>query len=278
MDFAFNASALAAGGVIERGNVITTLSGLGSVVLPSTGGEGRTAVTNYYSEELELAQAETRVSARQFIEKNPKTGKEEARFATWTSVLMKDVRIFNRVQVEEMGMTISSTRGFEDDDDHEFQIRIWFREVRIGRRKLEVGIDEGLMRMGRYDEFQSFLGSKGKAASLAKRHDASPENLANALKQRKPVRVSLVESIKGWETPALATIDVRGLGTFRFGELMLKPGHRRVNLIRASFGPPKNVHKVKAASFAAEEPFVDSPTGGSMVLGTGEGNGTPIEP
>lgn len=278
MDFAFNASALGAGGVIERGNVITTLPGLGSVVLPSTGGEGRTAVSNYYSEELELAQAETRVSARQFAERNPRTGKDEARFVTWTSVLMKGVSIFSRVHVGEMGMTITSTRGFEDDDDHEFQIRIWFRDIRIDKRNLEIGIDEGLMRMRRYDELQSFLGSKSRAASVAKRHDAPPEKLAKALKQRKHVRVSLVESIKGWETPALATIDVRGLGTFRFGELMLKPGHRRVNLIRASLGPPKNEHEANAASLMAEEPFVESPTGGSMILGTGEGNGTPIEP
>lgn len=277
MDFAFNASALAAGAVVERGNVISTLSGLGSVVLPSTGGEGRTVVSNYFSEELELVQAETRVSARRFAERNPKTGKDEARFVTWTSVVMKGVSIFSRVHVGEMGATITSTRGFEDDDDHDFQIRIWFRDIRIDQRKLEIRIDDGLMRMRRYDELQSFLGSK-RAASLAKRYDAPPEKLAKALKQRRAVRVSLVESIKGWERPALATIDVRGLGTFRFGELMLKPGHRRVNLIRASFGPPKNENKASLASLVAEQSSVESPTGGSMILGTGEGNGTPIEP
>lgn len=277
MDFAFNASALAAGAVIERGQVIATTQSLGSVVLAPTGGEGRTAVSDYYSEELKLGHAETRVTGRQFVGKDPRSGKDATRFVTWTSVLMKDVSVFDRVQVGEMGATITSTRGFEEGDDHEFDILIWFHDVRIDRRKIDIGIDERLMRMRRYDDLQNFLGSeRSAAASVAKRHDAEGDALTRAVRERKPVRVSLVESIKGWESEALATVHVRGLGTFRFGELMLKPGQRRVNLVRVDFGEPRNAHE--SAALMAEGSTPDGPTGGSMTLGSGEGNGTPIEP
>ena len=290
MDFAFNASALVAGGSVERNQVITTTPSLGSVMLAPTGGEGRTVVSSYFSEELEIAQAETRVAGRRWLEK------DEPRFTTWTSVLMRGVSIFGRVHVGEMGTTMTSTRGFDDGDDHEFDVRIWFRNVRVDGRKIDVVIDDPLMRMKRYDEIHSFLGSQRTAAeSVAKRHDANGDALSRALKERKPVRVSLVETIKGWEHEALATIRVRGLGTLRFGELMLKPGQRRVNLILAEFGTPRSGEEairarvqrpdpgnesdaVHALNASDEAPSLDGPTGGSMILGSGEGNGTPVEP
>ena len=281
MDFAFNANALAAGGVIERGNAISTLQGLGSIVLPPTGGEGRTEVSNYYSDALELAHAETRVSARRFVERNARTGEDETRFVTWTSVLMKGVSIFGRVHVGEMGTTITSTRGLEDDDDHEFRIRIWFRDVRIGESKLEIRVDSGLERMKRYGELQARLKSEPAAAThLSARLDARPEDLDRAVKERKHVRVSLVERIEGWEAPSVGTIFVRGIGTLTFGELMLKPGQRRVNLIRATLGARKQRLEQDGGETLrrAEGSFFDGPTGGSMILGSGEGNGTPIEP
>jgi hypothetical protein len=292
MDFAFHANALAAGAVIERGQVIANTPSIGSVVLATAGGEGRTAVSNYFSEELELANAETRVAGRRFVVRDPRSGKEETRFTTWTSVLMKGVSIFGRVNVGEMGLSLSSTRGFEDSDDHDFDIVIWFRDVRVDGKKLEIGIDEALMRMRRYDDLRAFVKEKKAAASLAKRHDAAGDELAAAVGNRKPVRVSLVHSIRGWEAESLATIHVRGLGTFRFGELMLKPGQRRINLIRATFGGDRaNVQEAvqvptsKRRSAAAarmetpeEAPSPDGPTGGSMTLGSGEGNGIPIGP
>lgn len=292
MDFAFHANALAAGAVIERGQVIATTPSIGSVVLATAGGEGRTAVSNYFSEELELANAETRVAGRRFVVRDPRTGKEETRFTTWTSVLMQGVNVFGRVQVGEMGLSLSSTRGFEDSDDHDFDIFIWFRDVRVDGKKLEIVMDDALMKMKRYDDLKAFVKEKKTAASVAKRHDAGGEELTTAVGNRKPVRVSLVQAIRGWESDSLATIRVPRLGIFRFGELMLKPGQRRINLIRATFGDRKETleavqleaprRRSAAASRMEEAPedpsSTNGPTGGSMNLGTGEGNGIPIGP
>ena len=277
MEFAFNASALAAGAVIERGTAVTTLDSLGSVMLTPTGGEGRGSVTSYFSEELELAHAETRVSSHRFFEKN-RDGKSEEKFTTYTSVLMKGVNVFRRVNVGEMGVNMKSTRGFENNDDHEFEIVIWFRDVVVDGKKIRIKIDEKLMSLRRYDDLTAFVGSQQTAAAtLAKRCEAHPDRLTETVRGRKPVSVPLVESITGWEHEALATIFVRGLGTFRFGELMLKPGQRRVNLIRATFGPRRNGAEADPAP-QDEDPTPWGPSGGSMTLGSGEGNGIPIGP
>lgn len=283
MDFAFNASALAAGGVIERGNAVVSTSSLGSIVLAPTGGEGRSAISDYYSQELKIESAETRVSGRRFMEKDPRSGKEEERFATWTSVLMKNVWIFDRVHVTDMQATMTSTRGFEDDDDHEFEVVVRFGVVTVDRKPVKIGIDQNLMGLRRYRDLERFLGSERAAAAVAKRHEAKGDALMSAFKRRKPIHVSLVERITGWRDDTLATIFVPGLGTFRFGELMLKPGQRRVNLIRVTFGPPREQFEAAAPQAmmadGAEGPTSpDEPTGGEMTVGSGEGNGTPIEP
>lgn len=296
MDFAFNASALAAGAEIEFGDAVVTVPSLGSLMLAPNGGQGRAALSGYYSRELKIAQAEATVSGRRFVEKGV------PRFATWTSVVMRDVHIFDKVSIGEMGTTLASVRGLDpDDDDHEFDLHIWYRQVTIGKRRIHIGIDEGLKRMKRYKELQDFLQrQRGAGGMLAKRHEpdqktaqTAGEELSRAVSERRLVRIALVERIDGWETEALATIPVRGLGVFRFGELMLKPGQRRINLIRATFGdaggkdeesPGESRHALMARNETDEAPELPesgeppAPTGGSMILGSGEGNGTPIKP
>ena len=302
MNFAFNGSALAAGAEIEFGDAVITIPSLGSLMLSPEGGQGRAAVSNYFSQELKIGEAESKVAGRKFIGE-----KGEPRFATWSSVVMKDVHVFDKVHVGEMGTALLSTRGLEDEDDHEFDLYIWFQGVQVGKRKIHIQIDEGLRGMKRYRELQAHLRQEGAVDELAKRHSSDPSaakkaahELAKCVDARKPVCVSLVQRIDGWETKALATIPVRGLGTFRFGELMLKPGQRRINLIRATFGDAENgneaprmvMHALSrnapndADTTGDADSFDESttsgeppaPKGGSMILGSGEGNGTPIGP
>jgi hypothetical protein len=279
MEFAFNASALAAGAEIERANVVTTLPSLGSVMLVPSGGQGRAAVSGYYSAELQLGYAETLVSGRKL------PGQD--RFATFTSVLMKDVLIFNRVYVGEMGTTISSERGFEDEDDHEFEITLFFDNVRVDGKPVRIRKDEALLKTKRYADLGGYCGSEGFAGAAA---------VQAAVREKQLVRMSLVRDIEGWDTIDLATIYVPGLGRFRFGELMLKPGQRRVNLIHAFFGRQRGRHgreergAVKHAVRSTEgPPDLDgsdpeesaqstSEPSGEMITGSGEGNGTPIKP
>lgn len=280
MDFAFNASALGVGGVIERGRVITTIPSLASVALAPTGGEGKSVVSNYFSEELKFSHAETRVYGRQFLDDG------QPSFTTSTNVVMKDVRIFDKLHIEGMGSTVTSTRGFDGGDDHDFELLLWYRGVRIGRREITPRIDVRLIRLRRYDELLRVLKENRSAAvdadAFSQRFNASPDQLSKLVSERKPVQGSLVESIEGYgPKPVPAKIFVPGLGTVRFGELMLKPGRRRLNLLRINFGAPQ-VDFEMPNTLMMEEPMGDEfgtgLTGGSMTLGSGEGNGIPIGP
>ncbi|HEY0370734.1 MAG TPA: hypothetical protein VGD79_01960, partial [Thermoanaerobaculia bacterium] len=169
MHFAYNASALGAGGVIERGPATYTIPSLASVALTPTGGEGRSVVSNYVSEELSFSHAETRVSGRQSGDR------KDPRFTTWTYVLLKDVNIFDRVTIGEMGSTVTSTRGFEGGDDHPFELTIYYRDVRIDGRAVQPKIDVRLASLARYEDFARAVAGGTRAVDtnrLAERFNA----------------------------------------------------------------------------------------------------------
>jgi hypothetical protein len=82
------------------------------------------------------------------------------------------------------------------------------------------------------------------------------------------VRGSIVADLRKPATSQLShrrnKVDVPGLGKLQFGELLLKQGRRRVNLLRLDFGDP---------TLESHET-----SGGSLVMASGEGNGTPVWP
>ena len=289
MDFAYNASALGAGGVIERGPVTYTIPSLASVALAPTGGEGRSVVTDYVSQELSFSHAETRVFGHRH------TDREGAPvFTTSTYVLMKDVNVFGRVRVGEMGSIVTSTRGLDGDDDHEFELRIWFRDVVIDGTRYRTRIDAGLRELRRYDELPKLLTERMAAAagaSRAERFKGTEEQILDLVKERKPVQGSIVAGLEEEDDDRQSAVarrkvlppvrTVPGLGTVHFGELMLKPGRRRLNLLRIEFGPQVDFAMPNALMMHTEGPgddFDGGITGGSMTLGSGEGNGIPIGP
>ncbi|HET8772666.1 MAG TPA: hypothetical protein VFP80_02695 [Thermoanaerobaculia bacterium] len=264
MYFEYNASALGAGGVVEYGPVAYTIPSMASIALAPTGGEGRSVVSNYYSQELAFSHAETRVSGRPGV-----TPKGEPSFTTWTYVQLKDVNIFDRVKIGEMGSTVTSTRGFEEDDDHPFEFTIWYRDVTVDGKQVQPKIDLRLTGPARYADLANTLNAPKTAAAGGSAVSAS---MAKFLKGKKPVQCSMVEHIEGLSPRPQRVVPVPGLGVVHFAELVLKPGRRRLNLLRFAFGPRAQL----------EGPFTEGldggVTGGSMTLGSGEGNGTPIGP
>ena len=285
MDFAFNASALGAGGIIERGNVVYTIPSLASVALAPTGGEGRSVVSNYFSEELAIAHAETRVYGRSMGQGKART------FTTSTYVMMKDVSIFGRIRIGEMSSTVTSTRGFEENDDHPFEISIRFERVTIDGKPVRPLIDNRLAALTRYEDLRKALGNPRSAATaagdpqgIAKSFNTTPAELQRFLNERRPVQTSMVGSVEGMDAfPEPRTYPVPGIGTVRFAELMLKPGRRRLNLVRVNLGPARRMSEGPEELMSLREgPFDENGgtplTGGSITLGSGEGNGTPIGP
>src|SRR5688572_26031926 len=118
-EFTYNASALGAGGVIERQGVTTTIPSLASVALAPTGGEGKSIVENYYSEELAFSRAETRVFG----------AKVRGNYTTSTYVLIEDLKVFNRVEIAQMRAVVVSAHPLDPDDDYAFDLVVSYRDV-----------------------------------------------------------------------------------------------------------------------------------------------------
>jgi hypothetical protein len=272
-DFVFNASALGAGGILERGNVITTIPSLASVALPPTGGEGRSVVSSFYSEELAFAHAETRVFGRQI-------GK---RFTTSTYVHVRDVNIFDRVQVSRMTATLTSERGLDEDDDPEFEVDFSFDGIRVDGKGVKAVEDKAVKSLRRYRDLEKVLTedartleaarlapSKNAKGLLARFHARDLAALQGELKQRRAVQGSVLEDLEN--APGQKQhhrLVVPGLGVVIFGEFMLKPGRRRLNMIRIELGDAA----VGAFALDGGESLT-----GSMTIASVEGNGTPIGP
>lgn len=237
MEFTYNASALGAGGVIEYGNrenrISTAIPSLASVALAPSGGEGRSVVSNYVSEALSFSHAETLVAGREAA---------KDRFTTFTYVYIRDLRIFDKLFIEELRGTVQSTRDLRDhDDDHEFQVDAFYRNVAVGKVMVAPRIDVDLRSCPRYDDVQKLLTSSSRdGENRLTRFGATTAQkkakLDSRFKERQAVQGSLVRDVDSAEQSIAHKVYVPGLGTIRFGELLYKPGRRRLNLLRIVFG------------------------------------------
>ena len=277
-DFAFHASALGAGGLIQRGNVTTTIRSLASSTLAHTGGEGRSVVSDFDSEELGFSYAETRVFGRHHRDE-----KKKDRFTTSTYVFMRDLHIFDRVTVSRMGATLTSERGLDDDEDSEFEYEFSFTGIRVDGIEVEALEDNSMKSVKRYSDLDTILSGderKVKAGGLvpcpntkdlaARFHARDVAALQGELRNRRPVQGSVVENLKGTRGQKQHhKLVVPGLGVLIFGEFLLRPGLRRLTLIRVELGDPPT------AAFAIAG---RTSPGGSMTIASVEGNGVPIGP
>lgn len=275
-EFTYNASALGAGGVFRNGAITTVIPSIASVALAPTGGEGKSIVSNYFSEELSFSYAETRVTG----------SVNDGKHTTQTYVYITDLRVFDKLEIEELKGVVTSIHGDREDEDHEFTLQATYKNVRaLGQ--LVVPIDDVCVKsLKRYKDLQDVIqmvqGAEGVTVSddvalptsgdeLAERFGANLKDLETSLKASRPLQGTLVEKVVG-ELPAAAAsrkhhkVFINGLGTVRFGELMLKPGRRRVNLLRIAFANEID----GSESLAADR--------GALTIASVEGNGTPIYP
>lgn len=281
-EFTYNASALGAGGVLKRGNVNTVIPSLASVALAPTGGEGRSVVSNYYSEELAFDHAETRVVG---LETAP------GAFTTSTYVFIKGLRVFDRLTIERLKAVVTSTRGMDlDDDDHEFELSASYKNVVFRGVELAPEIDLEITNCRRYADLQKKLSEGPRYRGI---DAAAQTELMQHVQKRRAVQASAVKNVKLSKRIGEVTghkMRVPRFGTIRFGELMFKPGRRRLNLLRFEFDPAVlfgmrslaeeeavelPVRRSRAMANFLEEPTTD---GGSMTVASVEGNGCPLVP
>jgi hypothetical protein len=281
MQFTYNASALGAGGIVEQGNRTTVISSLASVALAPTGGEGSAVETNYFSEFLAFSRAETRVKGFR---------QDEKTFTTYADVLVTDLSVFGRLRVALMQATVISTRNI-DEKSSRFQLNAFYRDISVDGKDVVPEIDvEISSAIPTYEEFEKLLEMKKKKRDkdLVRRFGAKDvDELLKVVKQKETVQGSIVQSLEHRADlqPDQYVLPVKGLGTAFFGELMLKPERRRVNLLRIELDgnqtetlsvSGKQLRRMRARVVAAEEGAAD--TGGSMTIASVEGNGSPILP
>jgi hypothetical protein len=260
MDYAFNATALGIGGVREHAGVTTIFPSLGSVVLPSTGGEGSSDVLNYNSNGISFGSMHTRVSGARVTEKL---------FSTTSQIQMSYLNLFGRVRVNQLRLTLTSTRRVDkDDEEARFEVHASYGGVIIDDEEVIPQLDIDMCSFETYADF--LQAARRNTAAIAEKLEEPVDAVKEMVARPVPpvVRGSIVADVKKRRDTRLAgrrnKVHVPGLGKVQFGELILKQGRRRINLLRLDFGDRLQ-----------EGPETDN---GSLVIASGEGNGTPIWP
>jgi hypothetical protein len=259
MEYAFNATALGLGGVIERGRKTTIIPSLGSVVLPSTGGEGSVEIHNYDRDGISFTTLQTRVGGYRVA---------QDLYSTYSDILITNLSVLDRVRVALMQLTLTSTRPAEpDQQEARFEMRASYRGVRVDDDEIVPQIDVEMCGFETYGQF--LRAAQEQPERIASKLDQAVEAVHDVARGNVPlVRGAIVADIAKQRGSSLAhnrnRIDVPGLGRLRFGELLLKHGHRRINLLRLDLGDPTLESH--------------STSGGTIVMASGEGNGTPVWP
>lgn len=291
VQFTYNASAVAGGGVIEKSDgSFLIVPSLAPVALSPAGGEGVAVQHNYSSPEVSFSFAETRVFGRE-IATNV--------FHTETNVYITNLRVLDVLSIAALQANVKSTRVVDPndhDDDHEFELDASYVGVVAHDPKTRTShpvapkIDVSMKGLKRYRDLKALVDRAprgGGDKKLLERFDNAPaDKVKEALGKGRPILGALVENVDD-EVPAkrgavrLARhankLHIPGVGTVRFGELMLKPGRRRVNLLRFEFGP-NALLSLRENAPQNDEEGPDLYTGGSLTMASVEGNGSPLYP
>jgi hypothetical protein len=271
----YHANALGLGGVLKDERDVTTIvPSLASVALADSGGEGCVEITNYDKDGVSFSRASCRVLGYDSAHKT---------FTTSSDVYITNLNLFGRVKAAILQTSISSTREVTDDEDTTdpdpdkacFSTSSMIRGLIIDGVEVLPQFDHELCGWQTHAQF-----GKEYAKRLTAEGQAVPASNAQL------IRASFVESLDaptpigryGFELP------VAKFGTLRFGELVVKPGNRRVNLLRIKFDSTLQEQDGRVASFGADalsdaDPTsVSSPHSGTMTMLSLGGNGVPSWP
>jgi hypothetical protein len=274
--FTFHASALGLGGVINVGGKDIVVPSLASVALAPTGGEGSSLIGNYSRDGIAFTRAESRV-----------VGYEVScdYFTTYSDIFITNLSVLDRVKVALLQATVTSTRHLNSDES-QFELHAMFRGVEVDDNEIEPQIDVDLCSHSSYEELTSSMIDSIPADEmrLAEEPDSTTDTarMLKAIRRREVVRSSIVKDLhdkrgngEGIERRQNQLI-VPNFGKLHFGELLLKPGRRRVNLLRFEFDSKQRTGESRNMAFTNSA--LGGDTSGSLTVGSGDGNGSPIWP
>ena len=274
-DYTFNASALGLGGVLHHGRRKTVIPSLASVALPPTGGEGSALVENYDRNGISFTRAESRVAGYPI---------RDTYFTTYSDILVTNLSVFDRFTVAVMHLTVASSRDTRHDET-QFSLHAMYRGVAIDGDEVVPDLDIDLCVNSDYDRLAGELAGEVEPDLAAV--DEKKKRLLAGIGRREPIRSSLIRSLQirprdgnyDVEQRKGNVLRVPGFATIHFGELLVKPGRRRVNLLRFEFSgriEADHLEAVPAARLEALESHADG--GGTLTVGSGDGNGAPVWP
>ncbi|HYI11852.1 MAG TPA: hypothetical protein VEK57_22540 [Thermoanaerobaculia bacterium] len=290
----YNASALGLGGVLKQPNgAVTMIPSLASVALAPTGGEGVNEISNYDKDGISFSNARGCVIG---------SDSEYRTFTTRSDVSISDLSLFGRLQVALLQTTISSTRDVldggdiereSDPDNTRFSMHAKIRGLTIDGVEVVPEFDLDLFECRTYEQFTSRIGGDS-AGTYAQQFGVERTELESVLAAKaQPIRASFVSALQHEPTDRFGPrrgfkLPVKNFGNVYFGELVLKPGRRRVNLLRIDFDSTLGLQEstraamgtMLAGAMASMSPTTTStsPAGGSMTLGSQDSNGSPSWP
>jgi hypothetical protein len=303
-DYTFNASALGVGGYFTRGGKTVLVPSLASVALAPGGGEGWSREQNYDRDGIAFTHAESRVAG---YETSPGI------YTTYSDILVTNLSVLDRVKVAMLQATVTSTRDIESEEEATFELHAVYRGVEIDGVEVIPRIDIDVCQTSKYEtlaqNMRALFADDAQQDERAKRQQL-------AIESGEPIRTSIVSDIHAHDKRAFGlmhrnrnVIVVPRFARIHFGELLVKRGRRRVNLLRFEFGRAFHIDGMQVMSnenfaaaensnrsFAIAEPnaptdsmpvaahlmsfAADSHTAdsGSLTVGSGDGNGAPVWP
>lgn len=248
MSFAYHAQAL---GFAARLNapMIDIIPSQASVALSQQGGEGYATVRNFnYKNIFSFDEASSYVTG----------SVDHGDHNTLAMVTVRNLNIANMVFADLLVCRVSSrhTPNLAEGDITFTGSR--FDGLRIDGAQVDVKLDHDLF--ARYPTFERFAGMGDKEArEIAPRVQWDPEG--KVPQRNGTITASLVGGLPNLERTGIKvngySIQLDQFGTIHLGQIIMKPGYRRLSMIRFDLGCPLN---------------------GGGEAGGGEGNGHDILP
>jgi hypothetical protein len=279
MTYDYTASALGLGGVLKHPNGTTTyIPSLASVHLAPTGGEGEAEISNYNKDGVSFLNARSSVFGYE---------SGYGMFTSGSDVSIKDLNLFGRIQVTRLQTTVTSTRSFaagetatqSNPDNARFSMHSVIVGLCIDGIEVIPVFDLELSACLTYEEFRKQISND--STTYAQQFGVGPAELQNVLATNaQPIRGSFVSALQHAQTDQFGPrkgfkLPVKNFGHVHFGEMIVKPGRRRVNLLRLELDMGLTFPQNTYTSAGTVNP---TSTTGSMTILSHDSNGSPSWP
>lgn len=256
VEYTFNASALGVGGYYVSGGETVQIPSIASVALAPNGGTGESVVENYNQHGITFKTAKSAVRG---FESKPGV------YTTRSEIEIEELSVFNRVYVKRLSAVVMSERDTNvapgSADEADFRVDATYDGVQIDGCVVTPEIDRAAC-TAPYAAHHASYGTPGPSVY---RGDSIRRSVVTNLP-------ASGESVAP-ESERPYVLNVPGFGRIHFGELFVKRGRRRVNLLRFEFDSSGTIVQEGVTSMQAF-----TPESGMLAVGCPDGNGEPIWP